>query len=54
VRVKDQDKSNCDLVYMALFGRESLGLDQKKTLKESSWFGKPKCKLGSKVGHVFV
>jgi hypothetical protein len=39
----DQDKSNCDLVYMASFWRENqIGIDpKKKTLKESSWFGEP-------------
>jgi hypothetical protein len=26
----------------------------KKSLKEISWFGEPKCKLGSKVAHFFV
>jgi len=35
MRVKYQDKSNCDLVYMAFFWRESLGLEKKKKkLKE--------------------
>ncbi len=29
-------------------------LDPKKSLKGSSWFGEPKCKLGSKVIHFFV
>jgi hypothetical protein len=60
MRVKDQDKSNCDLapirkclLIMALFWRESFGLDPKKNLKESSWFGERKCKLGFKVGHFY-
>ncbi len=30
------------------------GTHKKTSLKENSWFGKPKCKLGSKVVHVFV
>jgi hypothetical protein len=25
----------------------------KKNLKDRSWFGEPKCKLGSKVGHFY-
>ncbi len=33
IGIKDQDKSNCDLAYMAFFWKESLGLDQKKELK---------------------
>jgi hypothetical protein len=33
---------------------KSIGLEpKKKSLKESSWFGEPKCKLGSKVVHFF-
>jgi hypothetical protein len=31
-----------------------IGPDPKKSLKESSWFGEPKCKLGSKVVHSIV
>jgi hypothetical protein len=32
-----------------------IGLDpKKKPLKENSWFGEPKCKLGLKVLHFFI
>ncbi len=33
-----------------------IGLEhtKKTSLKENPWFGEPKCKLGSKVVHVFV
>jgi hypothetical protein len=47
-------KSNCDLAYMTSFWRETNWFKpKKKGLKESSWFGKPKCKL-SKVVHFFA
>jgi len=40
---------------MASFWRENqLVWTKKKTFKESSWFGEPKCKLRSKVVHFFV
>jgi hypothetical protein len=55
MRVQDQDKSNCDLAYMASFCRKNQLVETKKnSLKESSWFGEPKCKLGLKVVHSFV
>ncbi len=44
-----------DLVYMASFWKENqLVQTKEKSLKESSWFGKPKCNLGFKVAHFFV
>jgi hypothetical protein len=40
---------------MALFWKENqLVWTKKKSFKESSWFGEPKCKLRSKVVHFFV
>ncbi len=51
----DQEKSNCDLIYMASFWRETnRSRLKKKNLKESSWFGEPKRKLRSKVVHFFI
>jgi hypothetical protein len=47
MRVQDQDKWNCDLTY--IWEGKPIGLDWKKNLKESLWFGELKCKLGSKV-----
>jgi hypothetical protein len=32
----------------------SIDMDQKMQLKKSSWFGKPRCKLGSKVIYLMV
>jgi hypothetical protein len=54
MRVHDQEKSNYDLVYMTSFWRENQLVQTKKNLKESSGFGEPKCKLQSKVAHLFV
>jgi hypothetical protein len=28
--------------------------EKKKNLEDSSWFGEPKCKLGSKVVHFYL
>jgi hypothetical protein len=54
MRVKDQDKSNCDLAYMTSFWRESqLVQSKKKILKKSSWFGESNHKLSSTVAHFF-
>ncbi len=51
--IQDQDKLNCDLAYMTSFWRETNWFRPKKekSLKESSWFGESKCKLGSNVAH---
>jgi hypothetical protein len=55
MRVKDQDKSNCDLAYMTSFCTENqLVQTRKKSFKESSWFGKSKCRLRSKVAHFLL
>jgi hypothetical protein len=58
MKVWDQNKSNCDLAYMASFWKENQLVQMKKRkekrLKESSWFGEPKCKLRIKVAHFFV
>jgi hypothetical protein len=35
-------------------GKKNWSGPKKKSLKESSWLGEPKCKLGSKVIHFFV
>jgi len=38
--VQNQNKSNCDLTYMASFWKENQLVQTKKiSLKESSWFG---------------
>jgi hypothetical protein len=34
--------------------KKPIGPNPKKSLKESSWFGEPKCKLGLKVVCSFV
>jgi hypothetical protein len=40
---------------MTSFLRENqLVLTKKNNLKESSWFGEPTCKMGSKVAHFFI
>jgi hypothetical protein len=40
---------------MASFWKENQSIQTKKrSLKDSSWFGEPKCKLGSKVAHLFI
>jgi hypothetical protein len=40
---------------MASIWKENQLVQTKKmSLKESSWFGEPKCKLGSKVVHLFI
>jgi hypothetical protein len=49
MRVQDQDKSNCDLAYMALFWRKNQLVRTKKKKKL-----KKECKLGLKVVHCFV
>jgi hypothetical protein len=50
-----KDKSNCDLAYVTSFWRENQLVQTKKnSLKESSWFREPKCKVGSKVAQFFV
>jgi len=38
----------------SFWSKNKLVQTKKKSLKESSWFGKPKCKLRSKVVHFFV
>jgi hypothetical protein len=38
---------------MASFWRDPTWSKQKKSLKENSWFGEPKCKLRSKVVILF-
>jgi hypothetical protein len=52
--VQDQDKSNYALIYMASFWRKTQLVPKKKSLMESSGFGEPTCKLGSKVIRFFV
>jgi len=45
---------NCDLAYIASFWKENqLVRTKKNTLKESSWFEEPKCKLRCKFVHFF-
>ncbi len=40
---------------MTSFLRENQLVQTKKnSLSESSWFGEPKCKMGSKVAHFFI
>jgi hypothetical protein len=41
------------IVTDIILEEKSIGLD-KKSLKESSWFGEPKCKLESKVVYFLV
>jgi hypothetical protein len=53
MRVHDQDESNRDLAYMISFWSKNQLVWTKKSLKESSWFGEPKCKLESKVAYFF-
>jgi hypothetical protein len=53
MRVHDQDESNCDFsLHDIILEEKSIGL-HKKSLKESSWLGEPKCKLKSKVAYFF-
>jgi len=41
--------------HAIILEENSIGLDKKKkSFKESSWFGEPKCNLGSKVTQFFV
>jgi hypothetical protein len=48
-------KTNWGGIYMAPFWREiQLVWTKKWSSKESSWFGEPRCKLGSKVGSSTV
>jgi hypothetical protein len=53
-RILDEDLSPNETklkwyLHGTVLDGNSIGLDQKWSSKENSWFGKPRCKLGSKV-----